>query len=641
MANSNLIEILILARDLASDALNRAGDEIETAGEKLIKVGIELTTATAALSAGIFMATSAAVMFDATMTNTASILGQTREEIAEMSQEVLALGARSTVGGQATAEAFYGIVSGVQDTSTHMAILEASIATAEAGMASLTVTTDGLVAVMNAYRFTAEEAGMVSDVFTRTVQLGVGSMDQFVATMSPLSGLMGSAGVSFQEFGAGLAFMTTQGFQVAEAGTSMRAAVVALLTPNTYMKDLLREMGVASGEALLKQRGLTGALQDLNRATGGSQQALAQVLGSVEALNAGLAFGAPTVETFFENYTNGLQGATEASREIQLTSVAAQLDLLKSAFGGVSTQIGQAFLPVITTVVSILQPLLLRVSEFISENQQLVSVVAGLVATFATVGPMLIGAGSAIQMINTVVGVLTSTMSPLIIAGMLIGAIFISNFGGIRDILMESLFPVIAELGNLVFEVFGVLSPLIMAFGELFADVFGGIIEIIKPFLDLLLFVIRMVTSLVRLLTGDLAGSMESFNKAFGRPTPGGPPRPTYGPGGAMSANLPTMLSTAAPAFATGGGMAGGGLPFVLPGGGTGVTYQNLDTQYRANLAQLGVGGQTAGANNNYNLQVQVGETQLLSREEARSNGGSLGSAILQELRSNGSIGQL
>jgi len=298
-----------------------------------------------------------------------------------------------------------------------MAILTASMQLAEAGQADLGGATKGMISIMNAYGFAAEKAGMVSDVFSRAVGLGVGSMDEFVAAMSPVGGTMNAAGISISEFGASMALLPHKGAPASQSATRLQAVVTALLNPNTKLAAALKSVGVESGSALLKQEGLAGALRKLNEAVGGSTDEMAKMLGSTEALQGALALLDPSSLKFFTLFDEGLAGATATARELQLDSPSAKFDILRHRIEGVVLQFGQALLPILERVVDALSPIIEKISELISGFDEwatanpelantLINVALG-VGGLAVAMPILSGVSS------TAAGALRLLVSPL------------------------------------------------------------------------------------------------------------------------------------------------------------------------------------------------------------------------------------
>lgn len=293
-----------------------------------------------------------ALEFDKALSNIRSVTGDTAQETAALGEMLKNTAMNSAIpdGLNAISGAYYDIVGGVSDASARQDIFNSAIATAEAGQANLGAVTSGLISAVNAYGSANLTAAYASDILTRTVGMGVGSMDQFVAAMGPISGVMASAGVKFQDMGAAMAFMTTKGASASQAATRMQAATVALINPNKEMEALLKKIGAASGTAAIEQYGLAGTLDKLKEAAGGSVEDMSKALGSVEALGAASALTADDFKGFSDTFIDGAEGATDAARKLQLDSVSAQFETFKNTLSGIGLSIGQAFLPALNTL---------------------------------------------------------------------------------------------------------------------------------------------------------------------------------------------------------------------------------------------------------------------------------------------------
>src|SRR6185503_16230693 len=161
--------------DSAKTETQSLGQTLRDNGQQLQQFGAGMTAFFAPVGLAMGYAITQGHDFDRTFSNINSILKLGADDAAALRAQILAFGAGTVAGPQATAEAYYEIVSGVADATTHMAILEAATRTAEAGQADLGATTSALISTMNAYGFAASDAAFVSDVFTRTVAMGVGS----------------------------------------------------------------------------------------------------------------------------------------------------------------------------------------------------------------------------------------------------------------------------------------------------------------------------------------------------------------------------------------------------------------------------------------------------------------------------------
>lgn len=479
--DNNVIELVIRGNDNASGVVENVIERITGSFDKmasgLIKGGATLALAIAPLAGAFTDAVSQATLFEESMTNVQAVLGATDDQIGVLSDDILAIGANSRAGPQAAAAAFYDIVGGVADASTHMAILDSAIATAEAGSAELGSTTKALISVMNSYKFSADEASFASDVLTRTVGMGVGTMEEFAIALPQVSGLASSLKIDFDDLGAATAFLTTKGFSAAQAATQLRGMMTALLNPNALLKKAFAETGFESGEAAIKQLGLVGAYQALIDKSPTFQTNMAGAIGSVEALNGVTALAGGGFEEFSDKFSEGVANATAAARDIQLDSVAAQTDLLKASMSALRIEIGTLLLPTISSLVGRIRPVIAAMTEWVSENPELITRIGHFVGALAGLSAGMIAAGTAIKVVVGLVGLLTSPIALIVgaVAGLYMA--WTNNWFGIRDTIEEVITPIVEIIHNDLWneltaigdalksgDVFGILSGV----GELF-----------------------------------------------------------------------------------------------------------------------------------------------------------------------------
>lgn len=384
-----------------TSGLNRGDSEVEgfasRVGGKLAGLGAGMTAVTAPLIGGLVVATNQAIEFNESVTNSAAVMGLTASESQNLQRELLAIGGTARSGPQEVANAFYDIVGGVADASTHMAILNAAIATSEAGNSDLAGTTSALISVMNSYGYEAEKAAFASDILTNIVGKGVGTMDEFASALPQVAGLAAANGVELENLGASMAFITTKGYSASEASTQLKAVMTSLLNPNEKMKNALKAMGVESGSAALAQWGLAGTMGRLQTALGGSTDAMAAALGSVEALNGAIILNQPAFEAFIDNFYATTDGATEAARAIQMKSAAAEIDLANAALSRLATTVGLNLLPPIGQFATVVAAVSNEISDFLMENPLIADVLMDMAAAAIIAGPALGAIGLAIM----------------------------------------------------------------------------------------------------------------------------------------------------------------------------------------------------------------------------------------------------
>jgi len=466
-------------------AVSDIGSKIESIGQSITGIGTKMAAIGAPVAAGFIAATKQAVDFDESITNIAAVLGLSQDEAKKLGVELQNVGSNSRAGAQQVAQAYYDIAGGVADASTHMAILQAAIKTSEAGNSDLAGTTSALISVMNSYNLTAEQAGMVSDVLTRTVGMGVGTMDQFAAAFPSVTGVANSLGISFENLGQMMAYLTTKGNSASEASVQLSSLMVAMLKPNTDMADALKELGFESGEAAVQQLGLVGAYQAINKTQKATAVGMGQLIGRVEGIRAVTSFGSKDVDSFFTKFKDGVKSATDAAREIQNQSMAAKWDILNSRIQDVAITIGQTLFPILSDLMEKLTPIIYSVMEWVKQNPELVQQIALLVGGLVVLGPIIAGIGIAISTVGTIIGALGAVigivLSPiglLIAAGAAIVYLFKDQIGAAISVFMDYM-----QRGEGVFK--ALAGGIVALFGDnVITQAISGVLVSVQDFFD-------------------------------------------------------------------------------------------------------------------------------------------------------------
>ena len=465
----------------AESGLDGLASGLRRTEQTLGTIGRTMTTRlTAPVVAGMGLMVNRAMAFDNAMINAQAVLGNTTDEMQAINAEVLRIGANSTAGAQAAAGAFYDIASGVQDASTHMAILEAAIATSEAGQADLGATTNALVATMNSYRFAADDAAYVSDVFTRTVGMGVLTMEQLASAMPQVTNLANTLGIEFDTLGGFMAFITTQGATASAAATQLRGVMSALMNPTTALQTAIEALGYQTGEAMINAEGLDGALNLIREYGGGS---FAGLITGQEALMGALALTGEGASEFFDTFAEGVDGATDAARAIQLESLTAQMTILRNQIEGVAIRLGLILIPLLQELAQEVKPVVENLIAWIDANQDVVRDMMKVVGVIALAGPILWALSKLIGIVATGVKILG------VLFAALTSPIWLTVAAGVA-------------LGLAIYNLmkhFGIIDA--------FRDVVVSAFDIIRATIDR---VIALITSIPRLI-GEAANAVASM----------------------------------------------------------------------------------------------------------------------------------
>lgn len=384
----------------AEKDLGGLNDRLGKAAGNIRDFGNKMTLATAPIALGLGVAIHQTKEFDSLMTNVNAVLGITGSEAANLRSELLDYGGSTRHGPIAVAEAFYEIAGGVTDASTHMAILEASVRTADAGQANLTATTNALIAAMNSYGFAADDAAMVSDVFTNTVGMGVLSMEELAASMPQVTGLAASVGISIEDLGAQMAFLTTQGYSAANSATYMKSMITTLMNPTANLQSAINELGYDTGETMLNTLGLVGSYQALKEFNNGT---FAGLITNQEALQGATALTNDEFAAFNTTFGQTVVGATDAAKAIQDEN--ASWDELRAKLEQASITVGTQLTPVLIALIDeAILPAITAVTDWMQQNPELTQQLVLMAGAAVILGPVISAVGTAVSIVTGLVG---------------------------------------------------------------------------------------------------------------------------------------------------------------------------------------------------------------------------------------------
>lgn len=480
------------AKQSLSSGLQSMGAGLQSFGGQMMGIGGALGVIAAPAALFLKNATDQFNNYNEAMTNIQAVTGATADEMEGLSSQIMDIGEHSRAGPQAVAEAFYDIAGGVVDASARMPTLIAAVKAAEAGNADLAGTTKALISVMNGYGFAADKAGYVSDVLTQTVAKGVGTMDDFASALPNVAGMANSLGISFEDLGGMMAYLTTKGISASEASTQLSAMMTSLLNPSKDMSDALHALGYENGTAAIKALGLVGVFKKLKD----SGYDVAQLGGRVEALRGTIALTGDGAQEFLDNFSNGLDGLTEATQKIQDASPAAQADFFNSAMQTLSITVGESLAPAMNALLGEVLPVIdsfitwaRQNPELVAQIAQIVLIVAGLSAGLIALGAVISAAGALLSGLGAIIAFIMSPIGLLITFIVALVIAFQTNFMGIRDLLQPIVDSIVTKIREIVGAVGDVLSKIgdwiaknpefVVALG-IIAGAIGGLVLVVN-----------------------------------------------------------------------------------------------------------------------------------------------------------------
>jgi TP901 family phage tail tape measure protein len=380
MAANQTANFVVKAKDQATGPLGKIGTSMGNLKRTSITafkgIAVGAAAITAAFAAFAIDAVKKAAAFETAMLNVNSIAKLTPAAFADLQKSVLELSKTLPQSGETLAQGLYDISSSGFAGAEGLKVLDAAAKAASAGLAQTSESAAGITAVLNAYSFSADEAQRVSDILFKTVDRGVITFPELASEIGKVTALSAPLGVSLEDVAAGLAVLTKNGIDAENATTQLNAIMQAVLSPTGQATELAKQLGIDFTATGLRTKGLNGFMADLIKKTGGSNEAIAELLGDARAIRGAFVLAKNGGAQFNEELElmKNSAGATDTALSYQKQGLAYQLGILGNNFDAMSIELGQKLIPSLNKLV-----------EFIMQN-----VVPAFGAFLDTVGPVLV-----------------------------------------------------------------------------------------------------------------------------------------------------------------------------------------------------------------------------------------------------------
>lgn len=356
-------------------------------------IGIAMTAAGVAITAGFVKAIQTTGDFQQSMANTQSVAGATSDELQQLTDHARKMGEKSVFSAKQAADAMYSLASAGFDTEKIMKSLEGTLALAAATQSDLAFTTQVVASTLSAFGLEASEADRIANTFAATISASQATMDKLATSMSFVGPVARSVGMSLEETTGILGSLFNAGIDASTAGTSLRQAIAKLLKPTDDAQKALDRLGVSVRDSSGGLRSFTDIVADLEAASLTAEDAL-----TIFGIRAGpgmLALvnqGSDSLDTLIKKVTD-TQKATEMA-ELQTKTFQGQMKMLKSAVEELQIAIGTTLLPALTDLIKKMTDAVKVVSEWTREHPKLTEALAkfGLVigGLMAVGGPLLL-----------------------------------------------------------------------------------------------------------------------------------------------------------------------------------------------------------------------------------------------------------
>jgi TP901 family phage tail tape measure protein len=382
-----------------SRVVSRLGTALQKNSKNIQAFGRRMSIFGLAVVASLGLVGKAGAEFEAQMANVNTMLEkQTEHYLPRYAEQVKKLSMEIGESTKSLTKGLYDILSASVDASVAMDVLEVSTKAARAGLTDTGVAADAITTVLNAYGWSAERAGEVSDKLFAIVKRGKTTFGELAPNIGKVATLAASAGLSFEELGAAISTLTRAGISTEETMTAVRSVITNFLMPTDDAIKAAAELGIELNTATLRGEGLISVFKKL---AGASAEQVAAIAPNVRAM-VGLTGILQQTEGFEKDLQLQLNatGLTQEAFAKNTDTAAFAIDQMKAALQIARIEIGSALAPVIKDLSISIIEFVKNLREWIKENPELlktiIKVIAKLGLFMVTVGPIIFMVGKLI-----------------------------------------------------------------------------------------------------------------------------------------------------------------------------------------------------------------------------------------------------
>lgn len=362
--------------------LEKIGNTMANVSGKIAKAGAAMLTSFGGFAGKAFMDFEDSMAIVQTIADTSAV---SMEQLSAAALET------SSVTGQAATEiaaAAYSAISAGVDTADAIGVVEQAAKAAKAGLSDTETVIDGLTSAMNAWKISYSDAETVLNKMIVTQNVGKTTIDQLASSLGNVTGIAPQVGVSLEEILAATAAMTKNGYQTGVSMNALKAVMSAVIKPTSEAAEAAKEMGLQFDAAALRSKGLIGFLEDVAAKTGGSEDKLAKLFGSVEALGGVMLLTGTAADDFNDalSQIGDSAGALNAAFDTRTSSRAEQMAMALNRAKNAAIEFGQTLAPYIDRGASAIEGLA-KWMDGLSESQKtaLINTVAWTVGISASI----------------------------------------------------------------------------------------------------------------------------------------------------------------------------------------------------------------------------------------------------------------
>ena len=412
---------------VAKQQIKVAAEKMQEVGRKISGIGDQLTQkVTMPLVAVGAAGVASFAEVDKTMQLTNKTMGNTEDQAQLLNKAMKDAAANSTFGMKDAATATLNFARAGLDAEEAASALAPAMNLAAGEGGNLDTVSSGLVATINGFHGSFDEAEHYADVFAAACNNSALDVDSLSHAMSVAAPIFSAAGYNVNDAALYMGVMANNGIEADKAANSLKTGLARLVSPAKDGAEKMAELGIsvtnADGsmkDSVTVQRELHDAFSKLSES---EQIAAASAIFGKNQMAPWLALinTAPEDVGALDASLASCAGTTTEMAEAMMSGFGGSIEQLKSSLDVLVTSIGEALAPSIQTVITFIQGLVDKFNALSPAQQETIVKIGAIVAA---IGPVLAIGGRLITGIGTVISLLTGPVGIAVAIGAVVAVI--------------------------------------------------------------------------------------------------------------------------------------------------------------------------------------------------------------------------
>lgn len=201
------------------------------------------------------------------MAQVKAVTQATDGEMQKLTDTARELGRTTKFHATDAAKAMENLSRGGFNTNETLMSINTTLKMAQANAIDLDTASDVLIRSLRGFRMPVDEKSVtrVSDVLSQASRKSATNVTEMAQAFKNAAPFAGALNIPIEEVSAALGVLADSGTRGADAGTAMRMALLGLANPTSKAGKVFKEFGITIDQVELKQKGLAGVFEELEK----------------------------------------------------------------------------------------------------------------------------------------------------------------------------------------------------------------------------------------------------------------------------------------------------------------------------------------------------------------------------------------